>query len=114
MSLFGKFGKRKEENNVVKKEEKNGFKLEIKDHFLLLQDRGIVVVGLLQGEMEVGDTAYIIHPDNEVVTARVDGIETGPGQSAERARNQQVGILFSDIKKKEDVPISAVITSIRP
>lgn len=90
------------------------FTFVVEDTFQLLHDQGIVVVGFLHGEAKVGDAAYIMLSNNEIILTEIHGMEAGPNKIVQSAENQNLGLLFRDIKKKEDIPKLSVITSIRP
>lgn len=80
----------------------------------LPQEQGVVVAGSLYGTLQKGDAIYMIHPMGNITTTRVEGIEVGQGQTADRAENQKITMLLKDVKNVNQVPKYTVLTSIKP
>ncbi len=90
------------------------FTLLVEDLSVLPEQQGVVVGGILYGAVQKGDEIYVIHPMGNIVTSKVEGIEVGPGQTADSAENQKITILLRDIKTATQVPKYTVLTSIKP
>lgn len=90
------------------------FTLLVENAKQLAQEDGIMLAGMLYGNLQLGDEVYILLPNHVVKTTQIDGIEIGAGQNAESAENQKVVLQFKDIKDINQVPRYSVITSIRP
>lgn len=90
------------------------FTLLVEDAKQLEDEQGIQVAGNLYGNVQLGDLVYFILPNNMIMYSRIDGIEIGLGQNANKAENQKVVLLFEDIKDINCVPKYTVLTSIHP
>ena len=90
------------------------FTLVVEDAKQLEDEKGIQVAGILYGNIQLGDLVYFILPNNMIMYSRIDGIEIGAGQNANKAENQRVVLLFEDIKDINCVPKYTVLTSIHP
>lgn len=90
------------------------FTLLVEDAKQLEEEQGIQVAGNLYGNIQLGDLVYFILPNNMIMYSRIDGIEIGAGQNANKAENQRVVLLFEDIKDINCVPKYTVLTSIHP
>lgn len=90
------------------------FTLLIEDLSPLPEEQGVVVGGILYGTVQKGDEIYIIHPMGTISTTKVDGIEVGPNQTADRAQNQKITMLLKGVKDVNQVPKYTVLTSIKP
>lgn len=94
--------------------QKRRFTYVVEDTFQLLDNRGVVVVGKVYGKVCEGDEVYIFHPDGAVMRAQVNGMEVGPRMKASAAEDQNVALLFADIKDKKEVAKFSVVTNISP
>lgn len=90
------------------------FTLLVEEGFQLKDDFGVVVAGILYGTVQKGDAVYVIHPSGNVRESKVETIEIGPEQGAEKAQNQNVAIRLADITDKNQLPKYTVLTNIKP
>ncbi len=91
------------------------FTIMVEDVFQLKDDLGIVAGGNVHGTMNIHDKVFILHPLlPQGVEAEIDGIEEGPTNMVETATDSRVGVRFTSLKKREDIPKFSVITNIRP
>lgn len=90
------------------------FTLLAEDAHEMENNQGIVIGGMLHGSIQKEDTVYVLLPNGMITLTKVDAIEVGPGQYAERAENQKAALHFHDIKELNKVPRFSVLTSIRP
>lgn len=90
------------------------FTMLVEDAKQLEDEQGIQLAGIVYGNIQLGDLVYFILPNNMILYSRIDGIEIGAGQNANKAENQRVVLLFEDIKDINRVPKYTVLTSIHP
>ena len=90
------------------------FTMLVEDAKQLEDEQGIQLAGIVYGNIQLGDLVYFILPNNLIMYSRIDGIEIGAGQNANKAENQKVVLLFEDIKEINAVPKYTVLTSIHP
>lgn len=90
------------------------FTMLVEDARQLEDEQGIQLAGIVYGNIQLGDLVYFILPNNMIMYSRIDGIEIGAGQNANKAENQKVVLLFEDIKNINAVPKYTVLTSIHP
>ncbi len=90
------------------------FTMVVEDAEQLENEEGILVAGILYGNIQLGDLSYFIMPNNMIMYSRIDGIEIGEGQNANKAENQRVVLKFEEIKNINSVPKYTVLTSIHP
>lgn len=94
-------------------------------HFVLLVEdiiesegsMDVMAVGFVHGEIKVTDVVYIIQPAGKISLSSVESIEvieTESKRSVSTAKEQRIGIRFSNIKNKEALPKLTVLTNIRP
>ncbi len=75
--------------------------------------QGVMVIGNLHGRVREEDTMYLYQPGKPVKEVHVVGIELGPREIVETAKNQQVG-LGLDIEDVNEVSKFAVLSSVKP
>jgi len=75
--------------------------------------QGVMVIGNLHGRVREEDTMYLLQPDKPVKEVKVIGIELGPREVVETAKNQQVG-LGLDIEDINEVSRFAVLSNVKP
>lgn len=80
----------------------------------LNEAEGIMLAGMLYGNVQVGDEVYMLLPNHTMMESKIDGIEVAADQKAESAENQKVVLQFKGIRDINQVPRYTVITSIRP
>lgn len=90
------------------------FTLLVEDAFQLKDDGGVVVGGNVRGTVNNHEKVYILHPIlGDVVQAEIEGIEDGPMNMVESAKDTRVGLKFTSIKSRNEIPRYSVITNIR-
>jgi len=106
----------KDENKTVKvPTEEERFTLLVEDAFQLKDGQGVVIGGNLHGSVKNHDVVYILHPIlGDSLTAEIEGIEDGPMSMVESASNCKVGIRFTSVKDRNQIPRFSVVTNIRP
>ncbi|MBQ8798315.1 MAG: SseB family protein [Lachnospiraceae bacterium] len=75
--------------------------------------QGVMVIGNLHGRIREDDTMYLYQPGKPVREVKVVGIELGPREIVDTAKNQQVG-LGLDIEDVNEVSRFAVLSSVKP
>ena len=75
--------------------------------------QGIMVIGNLHGRVREEDTMYLYQPGKPVKEVQVIGIELGPREVVETAKDCQVGIGL-DIEDINEVSKFAVLSSVKP
>ncbi len=75
--------------------------------------QSVMVIGNIHGRVREEDTMYLYQPGKPVKKVQVIGIELGPRQIVETAKNQQVGLCL-DIEDVEEVSLYAVLSSVAP
>lgn len=90
------------------------FTMLVEDAKQLEGDKGIQLAGIVYGDIQLGDLVYFIFPNNMIMHSRIDGIEIGPDQNSNTAKNQRVVLWFEEIKDINCVPKYTVLTSIHP
>ncbi len=90
------------------------FTLLVENAKQLTEEEGIMIAGMLYGNLQLGDEVYMLLPNHAMRIATIDGIEIAAGQNADSAENQKVVLQFKEIKDINQVPRYTVITSIRP
>jgi len=85
----------------------------VEDFFESTRIQGIMVIGNLHGRVREGDTLYLYQQGKPVKEVHVLGIELGPREIVETARDQQVG-LGLDLGTIDEVSGYAVISSVKP
>lgn len=73
----------------------------------------VMVIGNVHGRVREEDTMYLYQPGKPVKPVQVIGIELGPRQIVETAKNQQVGLCL-DIEDINEVSNFAVLSSVAP
>ncbi len=131
--LFRRNNKEKEHQNVPSEEAKevreaqhgntdaNGegkndecrYTLLVEDTFELAEEEGIAAVGVLHGQMKVGDEVYLCHPARPIQKFAVMGMEIGPNHPVFRAKNQKVALQL-EVKDKNKIPKYSVLCSSMP
>ena len=122
------FGRKKMSKNVqeqvqnqvtAKREEakKNGktrrYCLLVEDFFESTRMQGVMVIGNIHGRVRVGDTMYLYQPNQPAKEVCVTGMELGPRDVVETAKDCQVGLCLN-LEKVEEVSRYAVLSSVRP
>ena len=104
-----------EKKTVKKPSEDERFTVLVEDAFQLKDGQGVVVGGTLHGKLHNHEVVYILHPIlGSGIEVEVDGIEEGPMNMVEEASNSRVGIKFTSIKDRNQIPRYSVVTNIRP
>lgn len=85
----------------------------VEDIFESARTQGVMVIGNLHGRIREEDTMYLYQPGKQVKEVHVVGIELGPREIVETAKNQQVG-LGLDIEDINEVSRYAVLSSVKP
>lgn len=75
--------------------------------------QGVMVIGNLHGRVREEDTIYLYQPGKPVREVKIIGIELGPREIVETAKNQQVGLVL-DIEDINEVSRFAVLSSVKP
>lgn len=75
--------------------------------------QGVMVIGNLHGRVREEDTLYLYQPGKPVKEVQVIGIELGPREVVETAKDCQVG-LGLDIEDINEVSKFAVLSSVKP
>lgn len=75
--------------------------------------QSVMVIGNMHGRVREEDTMYLYQPGKPVKKVQVLGIELGPHQIVETAKNQQVGLCL-DIEDVEEVSLFAVLSNVAP
>lgn len=75
--------------------------------------QGVMVIGNLHGRVREEDTMYLYQPGKPVKEVQVIGIELGPREVVETAKDCQVG-LGLDIEDINEVSRFAVLSSVKP
>lgn len=75
--------------------------------------QGIMVIGNLHGRVREEDTLYLYQPEKPVREVKVLGIELGPREIVDTAKDCQVGIGL-DIEDINEVSKFAVLSSVKP
>lgn len=96
-----------------KKKREKRCSLLVEDFFESSRMEGVIVKGYLHGRIKEGDTMYLYHPEKTTKVVHIMGIELGPRQVAETAKNQLVEVCL-DLKSLEDVGRYAVLSSVKP
>lgn len=89
------------------------YTLLVEEAFLSERLQGVMVIGNLHGRIREEDTMYLYQPGKPVKEVHVVGIELGPREIVETAKNQQVG-LGLDIEDINEVSRYAVLSSVKP
>lgn len=111
-AVEGGKAKEKDKNNSA---EPRRFTVLVEDAFQLKDNQGVVVGGNVHGTVNNHDKVYILHPIlGDVFQAEIDGIEEGPMTMVETATDSRVGLKFTSVKERNQIPKYAVITNIRP
>ncbi len=90
------------------------FTLLVENAKQLAEPDGIMIAGMLYGNVKVGDEVYLLLPNHAMMMSKIDALEIAAGQNADSAENQKVVLQFKEIKDINQVPRYTVITSIRP
>ncbi len=90
------------------------FTMLVEDAVQLKDDAGVVVAGNLYGTLQKDDAIYLLLPNGTIALAKADGIEVGPGETADEAKNQKIALHINGIKDRNQIPRFTVLTSIRP
>lgn len=85
----------------------------IEDMFESTRLQGIMVIGNLHGRIREEDTMYLYRPGKPAKEVKVLGIELGPREIVETAKDCQVG-LGLDIEDINEVSKFAVLSSVKP
>lgn len=96
-----------------KQKREKRYSLLVEDFFESSRMQGVMVIGNLHGRVKEGDTLYLYHPQKPIKEVHILGIELGPREVVETAKNQQVGLCL-DLESVEDVARYAVLSSVRP
>lgn len=75
--------------------------------------QGVMVVGYMHGRVREGDTLYVYQPEKPVMTVKVVGLELGPREIVDTAKNQQVGVGL-DIQDPNEISRFAVLCNMPP
>lgn len=98
-------------------EKKNGkarrFCLLAEDIFESSRMQGVMVIGNIHGRVRVGDTMYLYQQDQPVKEVCVTGMELGPRDVVETAKDCQVGLCLN-LEHAEEVSRFAVLSSVKP
>ncbi len=89
------------------------FTLMVEEVFESARIQGVMVIGNLHGRVREDDTMYLYQKGKPVKEVKVIGIELGPRDVVETAKNQQVG-LGLDIEDINEVSRFAVLSSVKP
>lgn len=106
--------KREEPEMAEVANEGRRFTLLVENAKQLTEEEGILIAGMLYGNIKVGDKVYMLLPNHAMRITEIDSIEVAEGQNADSAENQKVVLQFKEIKDINMVPKYTVITSIRP
>lgn len=90
------------------------FTLLVENAKQLAEPDGIMIAGMLYGNVQVGDEVYLLLPNHTMMMSKINALEIAAGQNADSAENQKVVLQFKEIKDINQVPRYTVITSIRP
>ena len=85
----------------------------VEDFFESTRMHGIMVIGNLHGRVREGDTLYLYQPEKPVKEVHVVGIELGPREVVDTARDQQVGLCL-DLESLDEVSRYTVVSSVKP
>ncbi len=85
----------------------------VEDFFESSRMQGVMVIGNLHGRVREGDTLYLYQQEKPVKEVHVVGIELGPREVVDTARDQQVGVCL-DLESVEEVSRFAVFSSVKP
>lgn len=85
----------------------------VEDFFESSRIQGVMVIGNLHGRVREGDTLYMYQQGKPVKEVHVIGIELGPRDVVETARDQQVGLGF-DLESIDEVSRYTVFSSVKP
>lgn len=75
--------------------------------------QSVMVIGNVHGRVREEDTMYLYQPGKPVKEVKVIGIELGPREIVETAKNQQVGLCLN-IEDIDEVSNFAVLSSVAP
>lgn len=75
--------------------------------------QSVMVIGRIHGRVREEDTMYLYQPGKPAKKVQVIGIELGPREIVETAKNQQVGLCL-DIEDADEVSLFAVLSNVAP
>ncbi len=107
-------GAKAEANTVSQGIACNRCTLMVEDAFEVKEKDGVVAMGIIHGEINVGDSVYLYHHTKDVCKAKVVDIEVGKGEHAKSACNQTVALKLGGFTTRNEVPKYAVISGIAP
>lgn len=89
------------------------YSLLVEEVFESTRMQGVMVIGNLHGRIREEDTMYLYQQGKPVREVKVVGIELGPREIVETAKNQQVGLCL-DMQDINEVSRFAVLSSVKP
>lgn len=103
----------KDWRELAGKNEKRRFSLLVEDAIEAQRLQGIMVFGTVHGKIKEGDTVYLYQSMKPPMELKVLGLETGPRETAEVAKNRKVGVCLN-VEDNTQIPRYSVISSVSP